>query len=190
MAEVTEYRHHVDRAVLDLLACGTDDDDLTALVELGLHHEQQHQELILMDVQHLLSTNPCLPAYGPLPWDGPPSAGPSCGWIGHDGGIVEIGHASAGGRDGFAFDNEGPVHAELLRPFEIADGLVTAGDWAAFVADDGYRRPELWMSDGWATAPAPGLVRPPVLARPSTTPGTCTASTACVRSTPMRPSPT
>ncbi len=161
VAEVGGYRAHVDRAMTDLLADRAGDAALAALVELGLHHEQQHQELIVMDILHVLSTNPLLPAYGPLPWDGPPAGGPSTSWTGHDGGIVEVGHAGAGpAGGGFSFDNEGPRHEQLLRPFELADGLVTCGEWLAFVADDGYRRPELWMSDGWGTVQAQGWEAP------------------------------
>ena len=108
-----------------------------------------------MDIQHVLSRNPLQPAYGMLPWAPPaPAAGP--GWIEHDGGIVEIGHDG----NGFAFDNEGPRHAVLLAPFRIATSLVTGGDWVAFIDDGGYRRPELWMSDGWATVQANGWQAP------------------------------
>ncbi len=97
----------------------------------------------------------CAPPYGELPWcDRSPVAG--SGWIDHDGGIVEIGHDG----DGFAFDNEGPRHDVLLRPFRIAGSPVTCGDWLAFMADGGYRRPDLWMSDGWATVQAHGWEAP------------------------------
>jgi ergothioneine biosynthesis protein EgtB len=143
VAEVTAYRERTDQAMTDLLDCGLPE-ALGPLVELGLHHEQQHQELIVMDIKHLLSCNPLLPAYGRLPWEHPrvPATG---GWLGHDGGVVEVGHDGRG----FAFDNEGPRHQVLLRPFEVATGLVTNEDWLAFVDDGGYTRPELWMSDGW-----------------------------------------
>jgi ergothioneine biosynthesis protein EgtB len=158
VVEVGRYREHVDRAMTDLLLAGwaDADDDRRALVELGLHHEQQHQELIVMDIQHVLSRNPLRPAYGPLPWDGPAPNRPSRGWIDHPGGVVEIGHAGRA----FAFDNEGPRHEQLLRPFGIARSLVTQGDWLAFVADGGYRRPDLWMSDGWAAVQANGWAAP------------------------------
>ena len=151
--EVAVYRAHVDEAMLTLLG-GDVPPPLGALVELGLHHEQQHQELLVMDIQHVLSRNPLQPAYGMLPWAPPPLAAP--GWIEHDGGIVEVGHDG----NGFAFDNEGPRHAELLAPFQIATSLVTGGDWVAFIDDGGYRRPELWMSDGWATVQANGWQAP------------------------------
>jgi len=152
-AEVGEYRRHVDRAVLDLLG-GDVDPEVEALVELGRHHEQQHQELLLMDAKHVLSCNPLQPAYGRLPWDGPPAGAP--GWLEHAGGIVPIGHDGTG----FAYDNEGPRHDALLQPHRVATALVTNGDWLAFMADGGYRRPELWMSDGWGTARREGWEAP------------------------------
>ncbi|HET7486781.1 MAG TPA: ergothioneine biosynthesis protein EgtB [Acidimicrobiales bacterium] len=145
VAEVGDYRGHVDEAMADVVRRGLPDGIASRLV-LGLHHEQQHQELVVMDIKHVLSCNPLLPAYGSLPWDA--AAGPSStGWTAHPGGVVQIGHDG----DGFSFDNECPRHEELLRPFEIAERLVSCGDWLAFIADGGYRRPDLWMSDGWAT---------------------------------------
>ncbi|MGP8162784.1 MAG: ergothioneine biosynthesis protein EgtB [Acidimicrobiales bacterium] len=158
-AEVGAYRRHVDSAMARLLDGGTDEG--TALrVELGLHHEQQHQELLIMDIQHALSRNPLAPAYGTLPWEAPvlaPGTGTTApGWLGHDGGIVEVGH----GGPGFAFDNESPRHEVLLRPFELSASLVTNGDWLSFMADGGYERPELWMSEGWALVRAQGWRAP------------------------------
>jgi ergothioneine biosynthesis protein EgtB len=155
VAEIAAYRAAVDDAMDDLLA-----DDLApevaALVELGLHHEQQHQELLLMDIKHVLATNPLRPAYAAAGLDAAPAAAPAGGWIEHPGGIVTVGH----GGDGFAFDNEGPRHETLLAPFALAAGLVTAGEWLAFVADGGYHRPELWMSDGWGAVQAEGWEAP------------------------------
>jgi ergothioneine biosynthesis protein EgtB len=151
--EVAAYRRHVDAAMLELLA-GDVSPALADLVVLGCHHEQQHQELLVMDIKHVLSCNPLDPAYGPLPWPGEPAG--QAGWIEHDGGIVEIGHAG----DGFAFDNEGPRHEALLRPHRVATALVTNRDWLAFIADGGYARPELWMSDGWGTAQDHGWAAP------------------------------
>jgi ergothioneine biosynthesis protein EgtB len=148
IAEIAAYRAHVDAAMRELLA-GELAPETARLVELGLHHEQQHQELLVMDIQHVLSCNPLQPAYGALPWSTPvPVAGDD--WHEHPGGIVEVGHAG----DGFAFDNEGPRHEVLLRPFRIAASLVTCREWLAFIDDGGYRRPELWMSDGWHTVKA------------------------------------
>ncbi len=143
VAEVGAYRDLVDRALTELLVQDLPDPAL-GLVELGMHHEQQHQELLVMDIKHVLSRNPLLPRYGPLPWDYTGGTGtPS--WVSHGGGVVEVGH----GGHGFAFDNEGPRHEVLLRPFEMAGSLVTCGRWLEFMADGGYQRPELWMSDGW-----------------------------------------
>jgi ergothioneine biosynthesis protein EgtB len=151
--EVGEYRRHVDASMLRLLDTN-DDPELHALVELGLHHEQQHQELLLMDAKHVLSCNPLYPVYGDLPWR---SGGAGrAGWQHHDGGVFDIGHV--GGT--FAFDNEGPRHAVLLRPFVIATGLVTNADWVEFIDDGGYVRPDLWMSDGWAGLADPATHHP------------------------------
>jgi ergothioneine biosynthesis protein EgtB len=154
IAEVAKYRDHVDAAMRELLASDVPP-STAALVELGLHHEQQHQELLVMDIQHVLSRNPLRSAYGGLPWriECPAAV---AGWHEHPGGIVEIGHS--GGE--FAFDNEGPRHEALLRPFRIATSLVTASDWLAFIDDGGYRRPDLWMSDGWHTVQAAGWEAP------------------------------
>jgi ergothioneine biosynthesis protein EgtB len=151
--EIAAYRKHVDRAMLDLVE--TAPDAAMPLLELGLHHEQQHQELLLMDILHVLSCNPTLPAYGELPWSS--GAGGTPGWIEHGGGVVEIGARHG---KGFAFDNEGPRHEMLLRPFAISSSLVTNADWLAFVDDGGYQRADLWMSDGWATVQAQGWDAP------------------------------
>src|SRR5829696_3217221 len=161
VAEIGDYRRHVDRALLELLD-GEVDPAVDALVELGCHHEQQHQELLVIDAKHVLSCNPLQPAYGALPWAPPPAGEP--GWREHDGGIVEIGHTG----HGFAYDNEGPCHAALLQPHRIATALVTNGDWLEFIADGGYDRPELWMSDGWATVQREGWDAPGYWHRDST----------------------
>jgi ergothioneine biosynthesis protein EgtB len=124
--------------------------EVLAVAELGLHHEQQHQELILTDLLHAFSKNPLEPAYRD---DAPPRAAPGeLRFVPHEGGRRRIGHAG----EGFAFDNEGPAHDVLLRPFELASRLVTAGEFAAFVEDRGYARPELWLSDGFAVVEAGG----------------------------------
>ncbi len=158
-AEVGRYRSYVDAAVLDLLGSGSAPDGLTdvelaATLELGLHHEQQHQELLLMDIKHVLSLNPLRPAYRP----GPVARHHSrrTGWVEIDGGLVEVGHDGGS----FGFDNEAPRHRTFVHPLRIADGLVTCGEWRAFMADDGYRRPELWLSDGWAAVQANGWEAP------------------------------
>jgi ergothioneine biosynthesis protein EgtB len=142
--EVAAYRRHVDEAMVPLLG-GDGFEPVRGLVELGLHHEQQHQELLLTDIRHVLSENPLRPAYGQTPWRAA-GAGRS-GWSEHPGGRVAVGNDGRG----FAFDNESPRHEVLLKPFAIATSLVTCADWRAFVEDDGYRRPDLWMSDGWGT---------------------------------------
>ncbi len=156
--EVGAYRAHVDAAVARLIESAGQDDwpDVESTVTLGLHHEQQHQELILTDILHALSCNPLLPAYRPA--TPPPLAAVPAPvrWLRHAGGLHPIGHAGPG----FAFDNEGPRHTVLLQPHEIADRLVTCGDYADFIADGGYRRPELWLSDGWAAIHAQGWEAP------------------------------
>jgi ergothioneine biosynthesis protein EgtB len=170
--EVGRYRRAVDEAMLRLLDRLGDEPDpgVAALIELGLHHEEQHQELLLMDAKHLLFQNPLHPAYRA---DAPPDpvgvdltsgavpAVPSDGWTAHDGGLVEIGApASPAERGGFAYDNETPRHQVYLAPFALSDRLVTNGEWLAFVDDGGYRRPELWLSDGWAVVQAEGWAAP------------------------------
>jgi ergothioneine biosynthesis protein EgtB len=152
-AEVAAYRGHVDDHMERLL-----ESDLDArqawLVELGLHHEQQHQELLLMDIKHVLAMSPLDPAYQPpLPSAGsaaPAEAGsapsPKAGWVHHPGGLVEVGHDGRG----FAFDNEGPRHQAEIAPFALADRVVTCGEWLEFIGDGAYRNPALWLSDGWA----------------------------------------
>ncbi|HMP63155.1 MAG TPA: ergothioneine biosynthesis protein EgtB, partial [Phenylobacterium sp.] len=113
---------------------------------MGLAHGEQHQELIVMVIPPLSAQSPLNPAYGPGA-PGAPAADPGeMGFVGFEGGLVEIGH----GGDGFSFDNEGPRHKTYLAPYSLADRLVTNGEWLAFMADGGYRRPELWLSDGWA----------------------------------------
>ena len=145
--DVGRYRAHVDDAMADLLA-GDLSPETRDLVVLGLNHEQQHQELLLMDIKHVLSRNPLLPAYRDQPAPPPATVVPveKPGWIEHQGGAVDIGHAG----DRFGYDNEFPRHAAQLVPFALADRTVTCAEWLAFMDDDGYHRPELWLSDGWA----------------------------------------
>ncbi len=144
--DVTHYRRSVDSAMVDLIGAGGDD-ALAGLVELGLHHEQQHQELLLMDAKHVLSQSVLDPAYRAFR-DATVGVSRAVSWIAHPGGLVEIG--VAGDHGAFCYDNERPRHAVHLQPFELADRTVTCGDWLAFLADGGYERPELWLSDGWA----------------------------------------
>ncbi|MEO5669414.1 MAG: ergothioneine biosynthesis protein EgtB [Ramlibacter sp.] len=160
LAEVHAYRRHVDAAVTRFIgsAEGAAWTAAAPLIELGLNHEQQHQELILTDVLHALSCNPLLPACRQA--DAPAlrlAASPEpAQWIAMPGGTVDIGHA---GRE-FAFDNETPRHRVLLAPYAITDRLVTCGEYARFIADGGYERPELWLSDGWAAVQAGGWKSP------------------------------
>lgn len=153
-ADVADYRFAVDEAVDTLLADGAPD-QVAALVTLGLHHEQQHQELLLMDIKHVLGTNPLRPAYAlamtaPAPDPAPPV------WVEREGGLVEVGH----GGDGFAYDNEGPRHQALVPPHRLGDRLITNGEWQAFIDDDGYRRSDLWLSDGWSAVCGEGWEAP------------------------------
>lgn len=140
--EVGEYRAHVDGAMAELLAGGS---DLGDLLTLGLQHEQQHQELLSTDILHALSQNPLDPAAIPG-WVSPTHSTAPQSFIAHRGGIVSVG--SQGG--GFAFDNEGPRHDVLLQPFQISNQLVRNAAWLEFIADGGYTTPTLWMSEGWA----------------------------------------
>jgi ergothioneine biosynthesis protein EgtB len=156
LAEVHVYRAAVDAAVQAFIA-GADADTWRAaapLLELGLQHEQQHQELLLTDILHALSLNPLQPAV--RSGEPPRTAAAEAGWLALPGGEVAVGH---GGR-GFAFDNETPQHAVRLAPFAIGRRLVTNGEYAAFIDDGGYRRPGLWLSDGWAVVQAHGWDAP------------------------------
>ena len=143
--QVFEYRHYVDEHMLRLLE-GLDDDPL---VTLGLHHEQQHQELLLTDIKHVLWTNPLRPSYDETR-PGKSSSVGATGWRGISEGVHRIGDATTE----FAFDNERPAHRVFVEPFRIAEGLVTNREFCDFVEDGGYRRPELWLSAGWALVQA------------------------------------
>ncbi len=142
--EVLDYRAHVDRGVEQLLRRGSSDADLLKVIELGLNHEEQHLELMYTDIKHVLFQNPLRPAYrAGRPWqptNTQPLAWRECDeglrWVGREGGV-------------FGFDNEGPRHRSFLERYALADRLVTSGEYLAFIEDDGYRRPELWLSEGW-----------------------------------------
>jgi ergothioneine biosynthesis protein EgtB len=154
LEEVREYRTHVDdrmRALLRTPAWR----ERAALIELGLNHEQQHQELVLTDVKHLLSRNPLLPAYRKGVDSQSNTLSPAA-WRRFPAGVREIGHEGGG----FAFDNEQPRHRVFAAAFEIADRLVTNGDYRTFIDDGGYRRPELWLSEGWELCRAQGWSAP------------------------------
>ncbi len=152
--EVAAYRRAVDHALVDLLTAGEDRAEVLDLVELGLHHEQQHQELLLMDIKHVLSVNPIAPAYRGRPHH--PGTPSPLAWTRFDGGRVEVGHDG----DGFCFDNELPRHHVLLDPFSLADRPVSCGEWLEFMADGGYDQATLWLSDGWATCTLNGWRSP------------------------------
>ncbi|HEY4265014.1 MAG TPA: ergothioneine biosynthesis protein EgtB [Micropepsaceae bacterium] len=155
--EIRNYRRHVDGAMGRLFEHARQAERLEFedLAELGLHHEQQHQELILTDIKHAFSCNPLLPAYLALTSRAVKKA-PPLEWIDCAGGILPIGHS----QDGFAFDNEGPRHLAVLTPYRIASRLITCGEYLAFMDDGGYRRPEFWLSDGWAMARAQDWTAP------------------------------
>jgi len=155
--EVYRYRTHVDEAMRRLfLSCEEAQwSELAFRVELGLNHEQQHQELLLMDIKHNLSVNPLKPAYREE-LQVPEGEGRPMGWVEREGGIVPIGHAG----EGFAFDNETPRHDTLLQPHRLADRFVTNGEYLQFIEDGGYGDPALWLSDGWALLQREGWRNP------------------------------
>jgi len=142
---VFEYRAHVDRSVLALLNANSG--EFLGAIELGIEHECQHQELILTDLKHLLSRNPLHPVYCPEA-AGRTSVDKLLEWIGFDENLSSIGYAG----EAFCFDNERPRHRVFTGAFELATRPCTNAEYAAFIEDGGYRRPELWLSDGWATA--------------------------------------
>jgi ergothioneine biosynthesis protein EgtB len=154
---VAAYRDHVTAALARLIERLREAEwsEAAALIELGIHHEQQHQELVLMDIKHVFSRNPLLPGFqapqlqvqaAPRPLD----------WVEFAGGLKDIGHAG----HGFAFDNEGPRHKVWLEPFRLAARPVTCGDYLGFIEEGGYERPEFWLSDGWATVAERGWRAP------------------------------
>ncbi len=163
--EVYAYRAYVDRHLLRLLDQANDDEmqTLAPLVEIGLHHEQQHQELLLTDIKHVFSVNPLRPVYRPYQ-PAPGGLVPSLAWVPFDEGLYAVGHdagaASEVGAGGFCFDNETPRHRHFLDAFALANRLVTNGEFLAFMEDRGYQRPELWLSEGWATRTARGWTEP------------------------------
>jgi len=143
LAEVHAYRAHVDDAMCALLAAPVAP-ALADVIALGVQHEQQHQELMLTDVKHLLARNPLRPQYTPG-WPLTRVTPRRAEWIAFAGGLREFGHDGTG----FAFDNEGPRHRAYVAPFALASHPVTNGQFAAFIDDDGYRRPEHWLAAGW-----------------------------------------
>ncbi len=158
--EVMDYRAHVDRGVerlLDHLQDANPGHEALKRIELGVNHEEQHQELLLTDILHALFTNPLRPAYQPDGRKGETGGrAEPLGFTGYDGGLREMGHCG----DGFCFDNELPRHKVWLEPYSLAQRLVTCGEFAEFMADGGYRRPELWLSAGWDAVQAHGWRAP------------------------------
>jgi ergothioneine biosynthesis protein EgtB len=152
LERVHAYRSHVDAAVLALLESASD--EVLGLVELGLNHEQQHQELILTDIKHALWSGPLRPEPATSSHSSTPVS--PLAWIEIEGGIHFIGHQGSG----FAFDNESPRHEVLLRAFRIASRPVSNGEYVEFMQDGGYRRPDLWLSDGWDKVCAEGWSSP------------------------------
>jgi ergothioneine biosynthesis protein EgtB len=157
--DITRYRNAIDDTMLAFLETPLGP-GVPELITLGLHHEQQHQELIVMDIKHVLSCNPLRPAYMPPPTSTPTAPGPrgvpKAEWLERDGGVADVGHDGRG----FGFDNEFPRHGTYLTPFALADRPVTCGEWLSFMEAGGYQRPEFWLSDGWTTVQAQGWNSP------------------------------
>jgi len=158
VAEVLDYRHHVDAGIAALIErCpGTDWPEVWARLEIGINHEQQHQELLLTDIKRNLAHNPLEPAYRTDLPQAPQGVPEPLRFLDMDGGLVEIG---AGDR-GFAWDNERPRHRVYLVPYALADRPVSNGEYLEFMRDGGYQRPELWLADGWATVRSQGWSAP------------------------------
>jgi ergothioneine biosynthesis protein EgtB len=154
---VAAFRAHVDAGIERLLASaeGSRLAEVLRILQIGLHHEQQHQELLLTDVLHALAQNPLAPAYA-ANWHVPRRPSSSDGWAALPSGIQRIGFEG----EGYSFDNEGPPHPVLLQPACIGRGLVTNARWLDFMADGGYSTPSLWLADGWATVEAEGWNAP------------------------------
>jgi ergothioneine biosynthesis protein EgtB len=153
--EVRAYREHVDAALERLFAINLQP-RAAGLIELGINHEQQHQELLLTDILSLFAGEPLKPAYTRAHPGVAVAEPPPLDWVSFDGGIYAVGHDG----EGFAYDNEGPRHDELMRPFKLANRCVTNAEWIAFIEAGGYRTATLWLADGWATVKAQGWTSP------------------------------
>lgn len=157
LSEVYDFRRWVDEKMTTTIEKLSDEDlrKKASLIELGLNHEEQHQELMLTDILHVYASDPLFPAYC---LDPPPesSAAPPLGWHSFNEGIYWIGY----GEEGFAFDNESPRHRQFVHPFQLGSRLVTAGEYLEFMQDKGYERPEHWLSDGWVTIQERGWKAP------------------------------
>jgi ergothioneine biosynthesis protein EgtB len=155
-----EYRHHVDQQMATLFDAGIDE-ALVPVIELGLHHEQQHQELLITDLKHLLSQNPLRPALRDEAAQPSGERASELGWARYEAGLYEVGLDEAGSAaNGFVFDNEGPRHQVYLDAFELASRPATNADYLEFIDDGGYSRPELWLSDGWRAVSEGGWEAP------------------------------
>ncbi|MCB1643370.1 MAG: ergothioneine biosynthesis protein EgtB, partial [Xanthomonadales bacterium] len=151
VSEVGAWRSSIDAEMARLLAAGGIAPHCVDRIELGLQHEQQHQELLLSDLQHAFAAHPFPPTYrGGERWLGPALRQHAPQWLAFDGGLQSFGHAGVG----FAFDNESPRHHRWLEPFELSSELVTEGEWLAFIEDGGYRQPRWWCADGYALVQA------------------------------------
>ncbi len=156
--EVYAYRRQVDETMAELLETRV---DVGGFLEIGCHHEQQHQELMLMDILHLLAQNPIKPAFqAPKPLPAPDIGAPPLEWLEFEGGIYDVGAETGNKNSTFAYDCEKPRHQVLLRPFRLANRLVTNGEWLEFMQDNGYGNPTLWLSDGIATVRSEGWCAP------------------------------
>lgn len=154
--DVRAYRQHIDAGLERLCQGGGLDPRALALIELGINHEQQHQELLLADILSLFASQPLKPAYARAALGVAATEATPLGFTAFDGGIVDIGHDG----EGFAYDNEGPRHQELVRPFKLANRCVTNAEWIAFIEAGGYRTPTLWLADGLATVKSQGWTGP------------------------------
>ena len=154
--QVLDYREYVENSMEDLLSKVTGKDPVMSLTELGINHEQQHQELMLMDILNLFSRNPLRPAYTSNLSTDFEVVAKNLAWSDFEGGLYEIGHDG----NGFAFDNEGPRHKVFLRSFNLSNHLVTNGEWLDFMNDEGYKRHDLWLSDGIARVRSEGWDAP------------------------------
>jgi ergothioneine biosynthesis protein EgtB len=155
VAQVCQYRAYVDQAMRSLLPQAKDHPELQSLVTLGLHHEQQHQELLMTDIKHILACNPLRPAYRDDLLESTHSSQPNQ-WIEFSGGLHSLGHKG----DAFAFDNEGPRHQIYTQDYSLASRPVTNGEYLAFIEADGYQTSEYWLAEGWATIQAEGWTAP------------------------------
>ncbi|MFN7835026.1 MAG: ergothioneine biosynthesis protein EgtB [Burkholderiaceae bacterium] len=155
LSEVMNYRQHVTAAVLKLLDAGVDE-AVASVLELGVQHEQQHQELFVTDILFNLSQNPLYPVYLPADPVASPQLDTERAWRSYAGGLFRMGHAG----DGFAFDNECPQHRVFVEPFTLASHLVTNREWLAFIEDGAYQKPLLWLADGWKTVQADSWTMP------------------------------